>query len=592
MQNIRVFIPIFEERHNYLIKLLTMQKLFLLHIIFLFSAPNFSQTEPFNYDLDWSTYFYCPEGSGITITASVLDKDENLYLVGGIDQTCDTFPDNDPLNDHHGLYDAYLAKFNPSGELEWFKYYGGSAWDIAKSVKIFDNYLYFGGSASSTDSNLNFINDYAGNGDGFVSKLTLDGEVLWSTYIGGEASDSVDVIDISNEGEIYVAGYSSSLHGLGTEGTFQPENTVPGNPRSGFIAKIDRDGNKVWGTYYGEHISGFLRAIAVGRSGVYVMGIDLSHQAGNYYGTPGSHKESTGTDTDNFIAKFSFEGERLWGTYFGGSANEMGIGPLTIKTFDDMIYFCGITSSPTGISTSGAQQEFINGAGSMFLTNMDSEGNVVWSTYAGTRDPSITGSLAGNFLNIDTYGNLYLSGITNLSGLATSDGYKNTITVGDHDAFVTKYSLQGQILWGTYFGGELNDGAGQALISDDSFVFTGFSHNDNMATQGSFLETLNPTGGGYSEIIVKFGPPQLGMLEQNAEQFVLWPNPTDQFVQINSSKEIKEVKIYDIVGKLMLSTSLKNETEASMDLSELSSGTYLLQVITADSSQIEKIIKM
>lgn len=569
-----------------------MQKFFFLSLIFLFSNLIISQTEPFNYDLDWSTYFYCPEGSGITITASVLDKDGNLYLAGGIDQTCDLFPDNDPLYGYHELYDAYLAKFNPSGELEWFKYYGGSASDMVKSIKIFDNHIYFGGSVSSADSNLNFTNDYSGNGDGFVSKLTLDGEVLWSTYIGGEASDSVDVVDISDDGNIYVAGYSSSLYGLGTEGAFQPENIVPGNSRSGFIAKIDSDGNKVWGTYYGEHVSGFLRAIAVGSSGVYIMGIDLSHQAGSYYGTPGSHKGSTGTDVDNFIAKFSFDGDRLWGSYFGGSGNENGIGPLTITTFNDGVYFCGITSSATGIATLGAQQEFIGGGGSMFLTNMDSEGNVVWSTYAGMRDPSITGSLAGNSLNTDDYGNLFLSGVTNLSGLATADGYKNNISVGDHDAFVTKYSPEGRILWGTYFGGALNDGAGQALIAEDSFYFTGFSHSADIATPGAFLETLNPNGGGYDEIIVKFGPPQLGMNDHDTSPFVLWPNPTDHFITINSYKEIKEVAIYDLMGKLILATTLKNESQPTLDLSGLTSGTYILEIITSESTQIEKIIKM
>lgn len=551
----------------------------------------YSQQEPFNYDLDWSTYFYCPEGGNISILDSAIDENQNLYVTAGISISCDTFPDNDPLYNYHGMQDAYIAKFNPSGELEWFKYYGGSEADLSKSIKIVNNHIYLGGRTSSTNGSLNFNNDYAGNGDGFVSKLTLDGEVLWSTYIGGEGSDAVDAIVVNDEGEIFIAGSSTSRSGLGTPNTFQPENIDPGSNRSGFIAQIDADGNKVWASYYGEEVNGFLRSIAVSDTGIYVMGLDLTHQAGSYYGTPGSHKESTGTDIDNFIAKFSFEGERLWGTYFGGSGNENNIAPFTIVTFDNNVYFCGYTNSPTDIATPGAQQEVIGGGSSMFLTSMDANGNVEWSTYAEIRHPSIISSHIGNSLNIDDLGNIYLSGITNLSGLATSDGFKNEITLYDHDAFVTKYSPEGQILWGTYFGGADVDGGGQVFVSNDFFIFTGYSHSEDIATPGAFLETLNPSGTGYNDIIVRFGPPRIGIADQNKEHFVLWPNPTDQFVQINASKEIKEVNIYDIVGKLMLSASFINETEVSMDLTELSSGAYLFQVITENSSQTEKFMK-
>lgn len=567
-----------------------MRKL-LFFLTFLCATLAYTQNEPFNYDLDWSTYFYCPEGNSISILDSAIDNNQNIYVTAGITISCDTFPQNDPLYNHHGMQDAYIAKFNPSGELEWFKYYGGSNADLSKSIKIVNNHIYLGGRTTSIDSSLNFNNAYAGNGDGFVSKLTLDGEVVWSTYIGGEGSDAVEAITVNNEDEIFIAGYSTSLNGLGTPNTFQPENIVPETNRSGFVAKIDADGNKVWASYYGEHTNGFLRSIAVGETGVYVMGIDMSFEAGSYYGTPGSHKESTGVDIDNFIAKFSFEGERLWGTYFGGSRNENSIKPNAILAIDDMVYFCGYTESPSNISTPGAQQESIGGAGSMFLASMDADGNLVWSTYAGIRHPSIVGSHIGNSLSSDDSGNLYLSGITNLSGLATSDAYKSTITLFDHDAFVTKYSSQGQIQWGTYFGDEDIDGGGQVFISDDSFLFTGYSHSENIATPGAFLETLNPNGGGYNDIIVKFGPPSLGLPEQNRGQFVLWPNPTNQFVQINSSQEIKEVNIYDLMGKLILSTFFKNETIVSLDLTAIMPGTYLLEAITENGRLIERIIK-
>src|SRR5690554_946844 len=440
-----------------------MKNLLLLSAL-LCSTFTFSQTEPFNYDLEWASYFYCPEGNNITILASALDENANLYLVGEINQTCESLPQNDPLYNFHGATDIYIAKFTPSGELLWFKYYGGSEHEAALSIKIANNNIFLGGNISSTDGSLNFNNNYAGNQDGFVSKLTLEGEVLWSTYIGGEGEDSVIAIDLNSQDDIFVMGVSTSLQGLGTPNTFQPNNIVPDTHVSGFLAKIDQYGNKIWASYYAEKDSGYLHAIAVGETGLYVMGIDLSLESGNYYATPGSHKESTGTDIDNFIAKFSFEGERLWGTYFGGSGDDLGASGNSITTFQDKVYFCGFTQSDNGISTPGAQQEDIGGNASMYLTSMDGDGSVIWSTYAGIANPA-SGAYQNTEINIDNSGYLYLSGITGLAGLATDDGYKNEIAPYDTDAFVTKYGKEGKILWGTYFGGPLIVGGSQVVTT-------------------------------------------------------------------------------------------------------------------------------
>lgn len=567
-----------------------MNKLFLLSLL-LFSSIIHSQTEPFEYDLDWCSYFYCVNDETFLITSTAIDENENIYVTGRASQSCGFIPNINPIYEYHGMADAFIAKFLPSGELEWFKYYGGNNDEIANNIKIYNNHIYIGGRIYSTDNEMNFSNNYTGNGDAYVSKLTIDGEVLWSTYIGGEDTEFVSTLDVNQEGDVFMVGSTRSLTGLATPNTFQTVNLSQGIHQTGFIAKVDGQGNKVWATYYGEHNNGYVRSMTLGESGVYLMGIDISHQAGNYYGTPGSFKESTGIDVDNFVAKFSFEGDRLWGTYFGGSDNESSIGTQNIISLNDKIYFCGYTGSATGIATPGSQQETLNGAGSMFLIAMDEEGNRLWGTYAGTFESNNPGSTISTFLNIDILGNLYLSGTTNLSGIGTPGSYKESITLGDHDAFVRKYNIQGQLLWGTYFGLENFDGGYQAQVDNDYFIISGYTANQNLATLDAFQEDYNTNISNSNQFISRFEIPTLGLSEQYVGSFSVYPNPTSAFININSANKISDVFVYDIVGKLVLSKSINHQTEVRINIENLSKGTYIIKIRDEKSFNLEKFIK-
>jgi len=85
------------------------------------------------------------------------------------------------------------------------------------------------------------------------------------------------------------------------------------------------------------------------------------------------------------------------------------------------------------------------------------------------------------------------------------------------------------------------------------------------------FETLSTTG--FSTELVK-----------------VYPNPASNFVQIQSEKPLKSIELYDIQGRLLLvkETINKNET---INLSEQTSGIYLLKVISENGSILKKIMK-
>ncbi|MET3036352.1 T9SS type A sorting domain-containing protein [Chryseobacterium sp. NRRL B-14859] len=67
----------------------------------------------------------------------------------------------------------------------------------------------------------------------------------------------------------------------------------------------------------------------------------------------------------------------------------------------------------------------------------------------------------------------------------------------------------------------------------------------------------------------------------------LSPNPAPDFVKINSSQQIKEVKVYDTTGKQM---NVKLEAD-TLDIKELLPGVYLVNIKTEDQNFTEKFIK-
>jgi hypothetical protein len=76
------------------------------------------------------------------------------------------------------------------------------------------------------------------------------------------------------------------------------------------------------------------------------------------------------------------------------------------------------------------------------------------------------------------------------------------------------------------------------------------------------------------------------------DKLSIYPNPVVDNLQIefNSVSEIKDVKVYSILGKLVLSPQYKKENN-QIDVSSLNNGIYFLKIETEIGYLIKKIIK-
>ncbi|WLD23457.1 GEVED domain-containing protein [Flavobacterium dauae] len=82
----------------------------------------------------------------------------------------------------------------------------------------------------------------------------------------------------------------------------------------------------------------------------------------------------------------------------------------------------------------------------------------------------------------------------------------------------------------------------------------------------------------------------LGVNDFDLSKLNYYPNPTSDLLTINYSETITKVEVFDLNGRLVMTRDFESET-VRLDFGTLSSGTYMLNVKTKDSSQFIKIVR-
>ncbi len=260
---------------------------------------------------------------------------------------------------------------------------------------------------------------------------------------------------------------------------------------------------RVWGSYYGGTADEYGYGCSTDPSGnVYLSGRSDSN-GGTEIATTGSHQESSGGFSEAYLAKFDSKGQRLWGTYYGGSGAETS-NACAADVFGN-VFMAGTTSSSNGnvIATPGAHQQTYQGTSAdAFLVKFNANGIRQWGTYYGSFGWDIAWGCA-----TDASGNVFMTGETS-SGLliASSGGHQQVYGGGSADAFLVKFDSVGTRQWGTYYGGnDDEDGRGCATDASGNVYMTGSTYNipgSVIATTGSHQQYFG--GGSLDAYLVKF----------------------------------------------------------------------------------------
>jgi hypothetical protein len=230
--------------------------------------------------------------------------------------------------------------------------------------------------------------------------------------------------------------------------------------------------------------------------------------------------------------------------------------------------------------------------------------NVRFCTYDPTLNSGAGGFWIGNFgtdiVSIDVSGN-QLSIIS-----AATHGL-----TGMYGGAIDNYTAGGPFLWIFDQSGastmtliQLNVSTGmQTGLTHDVMTDVGVAHGLSSGLAGGVFisNLLVPTKITLGGIVqgtpsnLLFGyelaAPPLGVDEFTQDLFAIFPNPVSDLITINlkEKKQNEMFNIYDVTGKLVLSGAIQSETTV-LDVSSVSSGMYLLDVLSNGNSIGKKLI--
>lgn len=381
----------------------------------------------------WSSY-YGAAGNEIGHDIEV-DQNGDVFIAGATQSISGMATSNaSQVENGGGLYDAFIAKFSAAGQLIWGSYFGGAGFDYGNTLTLDGQGNAYLGGWSDSEQNISttgaFQPNYAGIYDATLSKYDQNGNLVWSTYFGGEGEENGIRLATAGNGNILLAGATSSETTIATPGADQFE--YGGGEKDMFISEFSPNGDLVWSTYLGGTDREYGYALTVDDEGnIYIGGSVYSPDG---LATAGTHESLLHGESDGFVAKFSPIGQKIWGTYVGGTNQEVTY-DISVDQQNNLIML-GVTQSTDRVATADAYQLNYSGGLDIFLAKFDRNGRRLWGTYyGGPRDDIGYGIIAGGNRQY------YLTGqSTNATGLTTPDAHQPAFGGNYADGIIARFS--------------------------------------------------------------------------------------------------------------------------------------------------------
>jgi len=477
-------------------------------------------------------------------------------------------------------WDGFVVAFDNKGQKMWGTYFGGDAWDVAMAVAVSDNGDIFLTGWSDSQTGIATAGSHKpmndGTRDGFLCRFTSTGQRLWGSFVGGEGWDVSNDVAITPEGNVVVVGWTKSLQGIASESSFQQQ--YGGSECDAFLAVYSPDGIRQWGTYYGGAGWDVANAVAVSPLGDIIV-VGWTDSKSVVVATDG-HQQSPGGQQDGFVARFLGDGRLRWGSFYGGS-NEDQITDVTV-TKSGHIVVVGQTKSTTDIATEGAHlQQLIGEGNSAFIASFERSGGRLWGTYYGGEGEDLALSVA-----MTPSDDIAVVGCTqSWTDISTDSSLQSAYGGGNWDGFAAIFGQAGQRTWGSYFGGDGADIIRSVdVASNGSVLLAGESGSaSNVATENSHQSQLVGENDAFLAIVQISPSTNVNNESGNkthAKIASLRPNPATGYTVVTTSATTDAVLIVvDVLGRVLVSQPIAaGETTTTISTSGLPSGSYYLRL--------------
>jgi hypothetical protein len=369
-----------------------------------------------------------------------------------------------------GSYGFQLGDYNRSRSLvidpviTVAQYFGGSYSDIAYDIGHDSNGLvYIGGNTFSPDLPLaggSYQTVNNGTENIFLAVvnpgLPASSQVIYVTYIGGNATDILNAMTVDPSGDVYMTGSSTS-------GTFPVTNAaqtaIGGSTGAAdaFVLWMSPTQALTFSTFFGGSELDSGQAVAVDSAGKIWVGGDT--QSTDLPNASGFQTSLIGAQ-NMFLAVFdpskSGTATEIYSMYIGGThwdeAYAIAVAP------DGTAWLAGGTYSPDIWIEGNPYQGTYGGDGDAYLVHLNpglGASALLYSTFLGGGGIDEATSMV-----LDPSGRIILSGYTLSPNFPVTSNAFQTKYGGDTDAFVAVLdTAKRQLVYSTYFGGAGPDAA-------------------------------------------------------------------------------------------------------------------------------------
>jgi hypothetical protein len=490
-----------------------------------------------------------------TSSEIIIDTQNTIYITGGTNSTNFPITSNAYQASLTGVNnDAFILKINiNSNTILYSTYFGGWQNDYSNHI-VLDNsgFLYITGKTASTVFPLSsdaLQTNLSGSNDAFVSKMDTLGNLIYSTYLGGNNYDIATCLTLNSLNNIYILGETYSSNFPTTSGVIQ--STIGGS-KDIFISKIGTCSN----------------------SSSYIYETSCSaytSPSGNYtYTTSGIYNDTilNSKGCDSII-----------------TINLTILSPVNVVeyqtacnsyTWIDGNTYNSSTNSPIYIFPNAAA----NGCDSIITLNL-----TINNSTSSTINPEVCNNYTSpsGLYNWTTSGN-YTDTLQNING-CDSIIYIN-LTVNTIDTSVNKNQ--------NVLTANQNGGTYQWVDCDNNYSpLTGETNQQLIVNNnGSYAVIISTNNCTDTSSCITVTNTSVNDIKLN--KILLHPNPFKNYISLTSlnQKQIKSVVIFDNLGKIIYQDMNINNITNNINTQNWSNGIYLIRITdSANRSFSVKLVK-
>ena len=454
---------------------------------------------------------------------------------GGYILASQTSSNDGIVSGNHGGEDGWIIKTNSVGTVQWQKCYGGSGDEgFSSIIPTADGGYLLTGNTNSNDGDVS--GNHRTSSDGWIIKINALGTILWQKCIGGASSEYLSTIIPTSDGGYIACGFADSID----------NGDVIGNTNTGgWVVKINNLGDIQWQKVYNNDCR-IIQSILQTADGGYVLCGDKYTNSADY-------------NSDVIMFKVNQGGNIQWQNSYGGSNDDSAVNVILTNDGGYMI---------TSFSNSNDGDVYGNhGSYDVWVFKISATGVLLGQNcYGGSGSDigRIQQTLDGGYL---------------ISGNSNSNDGNITGNNGGRDIFALKFSTTNVIQWQKCMGGTGDEFGGFLQLADGTYFAGGSTYSNYGDT---FANLTNATSDMF---LIKLTADNLSNENFAINTITTYPNPMQNILHLEIEKEFTGT-IYDITGKSLLNVNSKD-----IDVSSLSAGIYLLDIISEGKRYTKKLIK-